>query len=95
MTDIDLHIKRVQDKLLELIRNYQFVKKENLRLEGEVSILKAKEESFIQQKAEMSQSIQILKASSGKMTPDELKDFEKHINHYIKEIDHCIGILSE
>lgn len=95
MSDVELHIKRVQDRLLELIRNYHSVRKENMRLQREISVLKANETNLLQQKAEMSEIIQILKASSGKMNAEESREFEKHINRYIKEIDHCIGILSK
>ncbi len=29
------------------------------------------------------------------MTEADQKEFEKRINHYIKEIDKCIGLLSD
>jgi len=40
-------------------------------------------------------TLQKEQASSGQMTHKDQKEFEKKISQYIKEIDKCIGILSE
>ena len=44
---------------------------------------------------ELDQKVNILKAASGQMTETDQKEFEKKINGYIKEIDKCIGLLSD
>jgi hypothetical protein len=44
---------------------------------------------------QLEQQVGILKSAAGKMDEADKKLFEKHINQYIKEIDKCIGLLSE
>ena len=43
----------------------------------------------------LEQQVAILKSAAGQMTEPDKKLFEKHINQYIKDIDKCIGLLSE
>ena len=95
MSELELQIRRVQDKLSVLIKSYQSVQKENSKLVAEVASLKEKETLQKAEMEKMLETIQVLKVSSGKMDEADQKEFEKHINQYIKEIDHCIGMLSE
>ena len=95
MSENETHIKRVHDKLARLAKSYQSLQKENLNLASMVSLLKQKEVDLKLELEQMSEKVQILKAASGQMTDGDQKDFEKRINQYIKEIDHCIGMLSE
>ena len=43
----------------------------------------------------MEQKVSVLKAAAGDMNDKDKKDFDKRINQYIKEIDKCIGLLSD
>lgn len=95
MIELEIQIRRVQDKLLELVKSYQSLKKENSKLISEVASLKKKETLQREEMEKMLETIQVLKASAGRMDEADQKEFEKHINQYIKEIDHCIGMLSE
>lgn len=95
MSDLETNIKRINDKLQQLLRNYQQLQKDNQRqsaLIGELT--RAKEKDSHQIKA-LQEQVSILKAATGQMNETDKKAFEKHINQYIKEIDKCIGILSE
>lgn len=95
MSELEKNIKRINDKLQLLLKSYQLLQKDNLRqsaLIGELT--KAKEKDSQQIKA-LQEQVSILKAASGQMNETDKKAFEKHINQYIKEIDKCIGILSE
>ena len=95
MNDLETHIKTVNEKLQQLVKKHAAIKKENEHLKEEVKKLSQKEESYKTKLYELDEKVNILKASSGEMTEDELKEFEKKINQYIKEIDKCIGLLSE
>ena len=95
MIELEIQIRRVQDKLLELVKSYQSLKKENSKLISEVASLKKKETLQREEMEKMLETIQVLKASAGRMDEADQKEFEKHINQYIKEIDHCIGMLSD
>ncbi|NJO26065.1 MAG: hypothetical protein HC867_10345 [Bacteroidia bacterium] len=43
----------------------------------------------------LEQQLGIIKASSGQLDEASKKDLEKQLNHYVKEIDRCIAVLSE
>lgn len=95
MSTIDGHIKSVNEKLQQLIKNHVALKKENDNLKDDLNKLKQKEEEYKSTLHELDQKVNILKAASGQMTETDQKEFEKKINGYIKEIDKCIGLLSD
>ena len=95
MSEIEDHIKRVSNKLQQLLKQYLFLQKENERLQESVKELKLAKEQETEQIARLQQQVSILKTSIGQMTETDKKIFEKQINQYIKEIDKCIGLLSE
>lgn len=95
MSNLEKNIKRINDKLQQLLKNYQFLQKDNQQQKKLIEELKQAKEKNEQQIAAMQQQVNILKAATGQMNSDDKKYFEKSINQYIKEIDKCIGILSE
>ena len=95
MSEIEDHIKRVSNKLQQLLKQYLFLQKENERLKESVKELKIAKEQETEQIGRLQQQVSILKTSIGQMTESDKKIFEKQINQYIKEIDKCIGLLSE
>ena len=95
MSNLETNIKRINDKLQQLLKNYQHLQKDNQRqskLIEELRLAKEKDEQLI---AGLQEKISILKAAAGKMNEADKKEFEKNISRYIREIDKCIGILSE
>ncbi|HEV8079815.1 MAG TPA: hypothetical protein VGP43_03815 [Chitinophagaceae bacterium] len=95
MSTIEEHIKSVNEKLQQLIKNHVALKKENDNLKDDLNKLKQREEDYKSTLHELDQKVNILKAASGQMTGTDQKEFEKKINGYIKEIDKCIGLLSD
>ena len=95
MSEIEDHIKRVSNKLQQLLKQYLFLQKENERLKESVKELQHAKEQESEQISRLQQQVSILKTSIGQMTETDKKIFEKQINQYIKEIDKCIGLLSE
>lgn len=95
MNDLETHIKTVNEKLQQLVKKHAAIKKENDHLKEEVKKLSQKEENYKTTLQQLDEKVNILKASSGEMTEADHKEFEKRINQYIKEIDKCIGLLSE
>ena len=95
MTTLSENIKRINDKLQQLLKKYQQLQKENSRQSELISQMKEAKEKGNQQITALQEKISILKAASGKMNETDKKAFEKNINQYIREIDKCIGILSE
>ncbi len=95
MADLEANIKRINNKLQQLLKQYQFAQKENERLNKEIREQKDKQQQQFQRIDELQQQVSILKSAAGKMGETDKKEFEKRINQYIKEIDKCIGLLSE
>ena len=95
MSEVDVHIKRIQEKLQQLIKQHIELQKENSQLRKELE-RSAKQSSNHQQTIEtLKQQVEVLKISSGNWDERDKKEFEKRINHYIKEIDKCIALFSE
>ena len=95
MSDLETNIKRINDKLQHLLKNYQQLQKDNQRqhkLIEELTQTKEKDKELI---TNLQQKVSVLKAATGQMNEADKKEFEKNINQYIREIDKCIGILSE
>ena len=95
MSNIQSNIKNVNDKLQRLLRNYQQLLKDNERQTKLIKELQETKTKNAEQITTMQQQLDILKASAGQMNTADKKSFEKNINQYIKEIDKCIGLLSE
>ncbi len=95
MSNTEQHLKRIQEKLQQLLKQYAAVLKENNKLKEESEIFQQK--ILMQQKNtdELKQRVSILKASAGEMNEADKKEFEKRINGYLKEIDRCITLLGE
>jgi predicted nucleic acid-binding Zn-ribbon protein len=95
MTDLEKQVKRIQDKLQQVLKQHAALHKENLRLKEEIE--KNKNQSLSNQKNidELKQQVEVLKITSGDWDENDKKDFEKRINGYLKEIDRCIALLSE
>ncbi len=95
MSDLEKQLKRIQDKLQQVLKDHSSLQKENLRLKEELD--KNRNQSFTNQQTieELKQQVDVLKISSGDWDEGDKKEFEKRINTYIKEIDRCIALLSE
>lgn len=95
MEPLQEHIRRIQEKLQQLVKQYSALQKENEKLSLQLSLLKEKENIQYQQIDELNQQVSLLKAAKSGMSEDDKKDFEKRINQYLKEIDKCIAMLQE
>ena len=95
MSTLDTHIKIINEKLQQLLKKHAALKKENVNLRNELNNLKEKEVEYKYSLHELEQKVSILKAASGEMNEKDQKEFEKRINLYIKDIDKCIGLLSD
>ncbi|HMX35888.1 MAG TPA: hypothetical protein PKG89_12405 [Ferruginibacter sp.] len=95
MGELEQHIRRVNDKLQQVLKDYQQLQKDNLRQSALIEELKKAKETSAQQVETLRQQVGILKAAAGNMNEADKKEFEKTINHYLRDIDKCIGILSE
>jgi division protein CdvB (Snf7/Vps24/ESCRT-III family) len=95
MAVVEENINRVNQKLQQLLKQYFFLQKENEKLRLSVTNLQTAREQDVETIYRLQQQVSILKSSIGQMKEPDKKIFEKQINQYIKEIDKCIGLLSE
>jgi phage host-nuclease inhibitor protein Gam len=95
MSDLDVHIKQIQEKLQRLLKQYSDLQKENNQLKKELDKSSKQSSEHHQTIETLKQQVEVLKISSGNWDENDKKEFEKRINHYIKEIDKCIALLSE
>ena len=95
MADLEIQLKRIQDKLQQVLKAHASLQRESVRLRQELD--KNRTQTFAQQQNidELKQQVEVIKITSGDWDPNDKKEFEKRINGYIKEIDRCIALLSE
>jgi DNA repair exonuclease SbcCD ATPase subunit len=95
MNPLEQHIQRINEKIQQLLKQYRASQKENEKLKKELADLRSlyTERSYFID--ELEQKVVILKTATNNMNEQDKKELEKRLNHYIKEIDRCIGMLSE
>ena len=95
MQQADEQIRRIHQKIQQLLKQQASLQKTNLELKQEVNGLRKEREQYLVSLDEMHQQLAVLKAAKSQLSDDEKKAFEKRLGQYIKEIDRCITILSE
>jgi len=95
MPELEIHLKRIHEKLQQVLKQYAILEKENEKLREDLEKTNNQFLKSEQTIEELKQKIEILKISSGSWNEDDKKEFEKRINFYLKEIDKCIVLLSE
>ena len=95
MPELEIQLKRIQEKLQQVLKLQATLQNENQRLKRELE--KSTNYSLAQQQTldDLKQQVEVLKITSGDWDEKDKKEFEKRINGYIKEIDRCIALLSE
>ncbi len=94
MAAIDDNISRVNTKLQQLLKHYYQLKNDNEKLREKLAIINAEKEELISGQERLRQQMMIMKLAAVQMTEKDKKEFEKQINHYIKEVEKCIGLLT-
>ncbi len=95
MSALQQNIQSVNSKLQQLLKHYAALQKENEKLQRQVADLNIVRQKDAAQNEQLRQQVNILKTAAGIMNEAEKKIFDKQIARYIKDIDKCIGMLSE
>src|SRR6185312_4992890 len=93
--DAELRVRRLHDKLQQLLRQRDLLQKENGRLRVDIGSL---QEDLLDRTTKLEllqQQVEILKATQAAMSEDEKRALEKRLGQYIREIDRCIAMLGE
>ena len=88
-------LKRIQDKLQQLVKQYAAIKKDNQSLKTRLDKANTQLATQTGSMDAMKQQADVLRLNAGKLKDAEKKEFEKRINNYIREIDKCIALLGE
>ena len=89
------HIASINTKLQQLLKQYDFLLKENEKQQQLIAVLQKEQETGKERLASLQQQNLVLKASVSDMDPADKKELEQKINQYIKNIDKCISLLSQ
>ena len=95
MAEMEQHIERISNKLLQLLKQHEILQKENSKLKTDLKKLETECDSKSLHINKLEQQAEILKLSKSEMGETDKKVFEKRINQYVKEIDRCITLLHE
>ena len=95
MNATEQHLKRIQEKLQQLLKHYTFLQKENHQLREELGKAKRVAESQYKNIDVLKQQVNVLQLSAVEMSDADKKEMGRRIDSYLKEIDRCITSLSE
>jgi chromosome segregation ATPase len=90
-----LRVRRIQDKLQQLLRQRELLQKENGRLKEDMRQLQEYLSERTSRLEQLQQQVEILKATQAAMGEEEKRALEKRLGQYIREIDRCIAMLGE
>ena len=93
--EAELRVRRIQEKLQQLLRQRDLLLKENTKLREEVHQLQQNLEEHGTRLEQLQQQAEILKATKAAMSEGEKRALEKRLGQYIREIDRCIAMLGE
>ena len=95
MSPTEVQLKRIHEKANHLVKQYHQLQIENEQLKKEVRSSFEKQELSRIKVENLEEKIAVLKTATGQLNNADKKEVEKRLNHYLKEIDRCITMLSE
>jgi hypothetical protein len=95
MTQSELKLKRVHEKILLLVKQYQGLLKENERLKDDLKKMQIRSETISHDSEKYRQQAEVLMLTGRGMEEQDKKMLEKRLNKYVREIDKCIALLQE
>ena len=91
----EARIRRIQDKLQQLLRQRDLLQKENERLKKDLTQLQEELLEQTEKFVQLQQQVEILRVTRTAMNEDEKRALEKRLGQYIREIDRCIAMMGE
>ena len=93
--EAELRVRRIQEKLQQLLRQRDLLQKENGKLREELRQLQQDHGNQAAKLEQLQSQVEILKATKAAMSEGEKRALEKRLGQYIREIDRCIAMMSE
>jgi regulator of replication initiation timing len=88
-------IERIRTRVQALLKKHSALEKENEKLRSELDRKSSVEQELKEKVGLLEEQLNLARATGGQMDDASKKAFEKQLNHYIKEIDRCIAMLSQ
>jgi archaellum component FlaC len=95
MTQPEIQLKRVHEKIMLLLKQYQALQKENERLKEDLDKMQVRCEVISRDAEKFRQQAEVSKLSGKGLEETDKKMLEKRLNQYVREIDKCIALLQE
>jgi regulatory protein YycI of two-component signal transduction system YycFG len=95
MTQPEIQLKRVHEKILLLLKQHQNLQKENERLKEDLKKMQVRGDLLTQDAEKFRHQADVLKLSGRGLEEPDKKMLEKRLNQYVREIDKCIALLQE
>jgi len=95
MTQAELQIKRVHEKIGLLLKQHLTLQKENERLKEDLKKMLLRCEDLTRDAEKSRQQADVSKLSGRGLEEADKKMLEKRLNQYVREIDKCIALLQE
>jgi uncharacterized membrane protein len=93
--EAELRVRRIQEKLQQLLRQRDLLLKENGKLKEELRGSREVLADRTTKLEQLQQQVEILKVTKAAMSEGEKRSLEKRLGQYIREIDRCIAMLGE
>ncbi len=93
--EAELRVRRIQEKLQQLLRQRDLLLKENGKLREEMRMLQQTLADRAARLEQLQQQVEIVKSTKEAMSEGEKRALEKRLGQYIREIDRCIAMLGE
>jgi len=93
--EAELRVRRIQEKLQQLLRQRDLLLKENGKLREELRQTQLGQTDQAAKLEQLQRQVEILKATKAAMSEGEKRALEKRLGQYIREIDRCIAMLGE
>jgi hypothetical protein len=95
MTQPELQLKRVHEKIGLLLKQHLALQKENERLRDDLKKMLVRYEDLNREAEKSRQQADVSKLSGRGLDESDKKMLEKRLNQYVREIDKCIALLQE
>jgi hypothetical protein len=95
MTQPELQLKRVHEKIGLLLKQHLALQKENERLRDDLKKMLVRCEDLSREAEKFRQQAEVSKLSGSSLDESDKKMLEKRLNQYVREIDKCIALLQE
>ncbi len=95
MSSLTEYITTINTRLQQLLKQHEHLQKENASQAARIRAMETQLQNSIETAETLVQQNLLLKASVTEMNPTDKKALEQKIQHYIKNIDRCIAILSQ